>query len=115
MDKCKNCSARGDKTWCEGSDCSVKVSWYADELRTELAKAKENTCGLCNMFERDDCRSEKVTLRAELAQAKATIEGLREVAAAAERYMTEKGVSHEYPVMINLRSAINSSGGGGDD
>ena len=31
---------------------------------------------------------------------------LLDAAIRAEKYMTEKGVSHEYPVMINLRAAI---------
>lgn len=116
------------------SDCTCQLCFdYRSELidilttrsddwekkcRAEYLEATD-WAGKCQEFEieRDQLRAEvdrykeigALTHLVEFGRLQDENEKLREVLTGCEFYMTEKGVSHEYPVMINARKALKGA------
>lgn len=65
-------------------------------------------CQRCPYFSSVD---KIVKLKAIMESQQQDIEHMYEALEMAERYMTEKGVSHEYPVLIKARKALAKSKG----
>ena len=53
-----------------------------------------------------ECEQQRAEAADRIVEQAADLAALREALANAERYMTEQGVSHEYPVMFNARKAL---------
>ncbi len=56
MDQCKHCEARGDQVWCSSLPCTHHETWYATELRKELADRQ----GSMDSFRADYLKNESV-------------------------------------------------------
>ena len=48
MDQCTHCINKGRRGQCDAAPCSIKESWYAQELRTELAWCRDALVRLRN-------------------------------------------------------------------
>lgn len=93
-----------------GEDLRALVA-EVDALGAEAKQANQeadNASHNCKVFNKwlTTAEAQRDAADARATAAEAQVRGLREACEAAERYMTEKGVSHEYPVMRNLRAAL---------
>lgn len=86
----------------------------SNDLRAWLGEAERQRDAAQTALQQGDDRPMKLwaLLYGHLLIAK--VEELAGALYQAERYMTEKGVSHEYPVMIDIRNALRVPGGGGE-